>query len=117
MGSLRTYVGARIRQLRQAAGLTQDQLGSMAKIDGKVIGDYERGDRNATLDSLEKILMALGISDFSIWKLSPELQASASTEAEKQLVRVMVRTDKTLDQLRTTIRKAISGRGSKAHSR
>jgi transcriptional regulator with XRE-family HTH domain len=64
MGLYRRKVGARLRQLRKAAGLTQEQLGRRAGMDYKYLGSVERGERNITLDNLERITRALGVEPF-----------------------------------------------------
>src|SRR5262245_17154621 len=62
MGDLAKLVGIRIKQLRKALGLTQEQLGERAQLQSTYIGSVERGDRNISLDTLEKVIYALEIS-------------------------------------------------------
>ena len=59
--ALRKELGARIKELRKAAGLTQEKLGEKADLNYKFIGELERGQVNVSLDSLIRIAEALGI--------------------------------------------------------
>ncbi len=55
-------LGRRIQKLRQAAGLTQEELAENAEVSAKAIGLLESGRGNPALASLEAIAAALGIS-------------------------------------------------------
>ena len=71
--NLRKDVGMRIRSLREAGGLTQEELGEKAGLNYKFIGELERGRVNVSLDSLQKIAEALGVKTgdlFSMEKIS-----------------------------------------------
>ncbi len=52
-------VGARIRQLRIQKGLSMAKLAELADLQDTYIGGVERGKRNISLNSLEKIMLAL----------------------------------------------------------
>ncbi|MNV83044.1 HTH-type transcriptional regulator PuuR [compost metagenome] len=54
-------VGNRIRELRRAKGWTQEQLAEAASLHYSYIGGVERGDRNISLETLEKIIAAFGV--------------------------------------------------------
>ncbi|MFB5269362.1 helix-turn-helix domain-containing protein [Paenibacillus enshidis] len=61
MTTLRNSVGERIRAIRKARGLTQQQLAELSGLDDAYIGSLERGERNFSIDTLEKIISALNI--------------------------------------------------------
>ncbi len=61
MDDLRKDVGERIRNLRKAGGITQEELGEKAGLNYKFIGELERGRVNVSLDSLGVIAEALGV--------------------------------------------------------
>lgn len=61
MDNVRKELGARIRELRKTAGLTQEELGEKADQNYKFIGELERGQVNVSLDSLVRITEALGV--------------------------------------------------------
>jgi len=57
----RKKLGMRIRELRNAAGITQEDLGEKSALNYKFIGELERGQVNVSLDSIVKIAEALGV--------------------------------------------------------
>lgn len=61
MAELRNFLGNRIRAIRNAKGLTQQNLADLSGFDYRYIGAIERGERNFTIDTLEKVLAALQI--------------------------------------------------------
>lgn len=52
-------IGERIRIYRIKAGLNQEQLAEKAGLHPTYIGQLERGEKNATLESIEKVARAL----------------------------------------------------------
>lgn len=63
----RKNLGERIRELRNAAGITQEKLGERASLNYKFIGELERGRVNVSLDSLVKLASALGVAPGSFF--------------------------------------------------
>jgi transcriptional regulator with XRE-family HTH domain len=59
---LRQVTASTLKSLRLEAGLSQEQLARKSGIDRTYISGVERGVRNITLDSLEAIVLALGVS-------------------------------------------------------
>ena len=62
MNTITQSVGQRIRAIRQRLGMTQEDLAEKAELHYTYIGQVERGEKNLTLTSLEKILEALDVS-------------------------------------------------------
>ena len=62
MLSISQTVGHRIRTYRQFRGLTQEELAEKAEVHPTYIGQVERGEKNLTVNTLEKILNALDLS-------------------------------------------------------
>jgi len=54
-------VGGRIQTLRKKKQLSQEELAEQAGIHRTYIGAVERGEKNATIETLEKIASALNI--------------------------------------------------------
>jgi len=54
-------VGKRIQDIRKSKGLSQEKLALNAGIDRTYLAGIESGKRNATIVSLEKIVIALGV--------------------------------------------------------
>lgn len=61
MGELEQIVGANVRRLRKARGLTQEQLGFEAQIAMRHVGAIERGQASATVGMLGRLAKALGV--------------------------------------------------------
>ncbi|MGM0836556.1 MAG: helix-turn-helix domain-containing protein [Bacillota bacterium] len=62
MSEILKMVGENIRYFRKNKGITQEELGEMSDIQYTYIGGIERGERNISLETLEKITNSLGIS-------------------------------------------------------
>jgi len=60
--SLQQKLGQKIKTLRNEAGLSQEKLGELTGLDRTYISDIERGKRNPSLKSLEKLAHALKVS-------------------------------------------------------
>lgn len=58
---LRERVARNLRRLRQAKGLSQEELGHRAQISGNYVGQLEREEKAATVDVLERIALVLGV--------------------------------------------------------
>ncbi|RRJ67455.1 XRE family transcriptional regulator [Paenibacillus oralis] len=54
-------IGKRIKQLRKEQGLTQEQLAEKAGVNASYIGTVERGVRNISIETLEKIIQGLDV--------------------------------------------------------
>ncbi len=60
--NLHTRIGARIHELRQVRGLTQQELAARAGLDPATFSKIESGRRNVTVDTLHLLLAALEVS-------------------------------------------------------
>ena len=58
---LRHAIGSRIQVLRMQSELTQSELAVKAKVHRSYLASVETGERNISLDSLEKIIKALDV--------------------------------------------------------
>lgn len=81
MTELRTLVGSRVRAVRKAKGLTQQQLAELSNLDDAYIGSLERGERNFSIDTLEKIVLALKIQPADLF---PEPYEQNEVEAARR---------------------------------
>lgn len=61
-------IGKRIRNIRKENLISQEKLASKAGLDRTYIGAIERGQRNVSILSLEKIAKALGTSISNFFK-------------------------------------------------
>ncbi len=62
MKDLAKIIGQRIRNYRNAQKLSQEKLAELSGCHATYIGQIERGEKNATLESIDKIASALGVS-------------------------------------------------------
>jgi transcriptional regulator with XRE-family HTH domain len=70
--SVRKRLGTRIRELRRAHRLSQELLGERAGISYKFLGEVERGAGNPTVDWLEAVSVALGVTISSLFEDEPQ---------------------------------------------
>lgn len=57
-----TAIGKRIRELRTAAGLSQEALAERAGLHRNSIGNVERGERDIHITAVSQLAHALGVS-------------------------------------------------------
>lgn len=62
MDHISKIIGERIRNYRNRQGLSQEQLAEKCALHATYIGQLERGEKNATLESIEKVVKGLNIS-------------------------------------------------------
>ncbi|MEK3720592.1 helix-turn-helix domain-containing protein [Paenibacillus sp. FSL H8-0034] len=61
-------VGERIRTIRKEKGYTQESLAEKSGVYITYISDIERGERNITLETLDKVITALDILPSELFK-------------------------------------------------
>jgi len=62
--------GERLRELRQSAGFTQEELADAAELDRSYVGSVERGERNLSIENVCRLAAAIRVSPadlFSWW--------------------------------------------------
>lgn len=64
--SLRTALGARLRELRRSRGLTQEGLAVQLGVTPRYLAGIERGERNLTLDSVDALAGQLGVNALAL---------------------------------------------------
>ena len=62
MSNIAKILGQRIRSYRTGMHLSQEKLAELAGCHPAYIGQIERGEKNATIESIEKISTALNVS-------------------------------------------------------
>lgn len=77
MSDIAKILGQRIRNYRTLKGLSQEKLAELAGCHHTYIGQVERGEKNATIESIDKISSALGVSLSTLFE---KLGAKDSTE-------------------------------------
>ena len=62
MEDIKSLLGKRIRELRKQKGLSQEELGWKSELHFTYIGGVERGEKNCSIITLEKIAKGLEIN-------------------------------------------------------
>ena len=62
MEDLRAALGQRVKDLREDLGWSQEKLAERADLDATYISGIERGQRNPSLNALNRLAHALGIN-------------------------------------------------------
>lgn len=107
MSEISKLIGQRIRNYRTQKKLSQEKLAELSGCHHTYIGQVERGEKNATLESIEKIASALNVSLAQLFEKLGDAETadsiplkcyeflSAKTKAEQEhLYNVLVEMDK-----------------------
>ena len=107
MSDIAKIIGQRIRNYRTQKGLSQEKLAELAGCHPTYIGQLERGEKNATLESVEKI-MDISLSELfdklgksgsnNIAAKCYDLVASKNEAEQKQLYKMLQEMDKYKNQ-------------------
>lgn len=68
MSNISKVIGKRIRYLRKKKGWSQEELAFRANLNRAYFGQLERGNKSATVETLEKIALALNVSMEELFK-------------------------------------------------
>lgn len=60
--SARTIFASNLRAFRVGKGLSQEVLAELAGLHRTYVGSVERGERNISIDNMERLAKALGLS-------------------------------------------------------
>ena len=86
MSEIAKTIGQRVRNYRIDKGLSQEKLAELSGCHPTYIGQVERGEKNATLESIEKIAKCY------------ELVAAKSKSEQEHLYKMLVEMDKYKNQ-------------------
>lgn len=87
---IKTLFGRRLRALRTLQGLSQDELARIAQMDRVFLGQLERGQRTASLESVEKLAGALRVAPKDLLEFAATPRPIKLTGEEKLGQRVSV---------------------------
>lgn len=108
MREITKSVGQRIRNYRTRQKLSQEKLAELSGCHPTYIGQVERGEKNATIESIEKIAVALGVplsklfekldgtdtADCNIPLKCYEFLSAKSMAEQERLYRILLEIDK-----------------------
>lgn len=60
--SARGIFAENLRKARHAKGLSQEDLAELARLHRTYVGSVERAERNVSIDNMERLAAALGVS-------------------------------------------------------
>ena len=98
-------LGKRIQSAREKTGLTQEQLEEKTGVHTKYISAIERGQKNVTVKTLEKIAKGLNVELYELFLLTEEL---GTEKAVKKAIESLIKDadTKTLNLCLDFLRKA-----------
>jgi transcriptional regulator with XRE-family HTH domain len=70
--NLNDIAGSNLRRLRNKLGVSQDEFADRAGLHRTYIGSVERGERNITLDTLQRIARALQVDPKDLLREVPD---------------------------------------------
>lgn len=94
MGLLKENLGKRIRILRNANGWTQEMLAEKANMEYQYLGAIERGEKNLTVDFIEKIAKGLGLEAYQLFLFSTESPKTEDEAVEDKIEDILQLCDK-----------------------
>jgi len=87
-------IGETVRSLRKSKGLSQEQLADAADTTHTEIGRLERGERNITISSLEKIAAALEVEIFDFFATGPRSMPTDKEQEIEHIRKILVKQSK-----------------------
>ena len=108
MSEIAKTVGQRIRNYRTKAGFSQEKLAELSGCHPTYIGQLERGEKNATIESIEKITTALNVPMSTLFEQLGgqddgsrnipfecyEFLSAKTPEEQEQLFKILLEMDK-----------------------
>ena len=109
MRALRQKFGDKIRALRKAQQLTQEQLGERAGLHHTYVGAIERAECNLTMDNIEKVATGLGLQPVELFSFASEETSVTDREMlTVELVELLRQKDtRTIGRVLTIVREAL----------
>ncbi|BFH71608.1 MAG: helix-turn-helix transcriptional regulator [Paenibacillus dendritiformis] len=81
-------IGERLRYLRKRNNLTQEELAEKAGLNSSYIGSVERGDRNISIETLEKLIHGLNVTPAEMFQLH-EIDVLSSNLEDAHLLEIV----------------------------
>ena len=79
------YVGLAFRQLRERAEISQEELAFRAGLDRTYVSGIERGRRNPSLKSMQRVAAELSVSLDQVFALARNLAEQGAASAPRRV--------------------------------
>ena len=79
-------LGSRIKSLRVQKGLSQDKLGELSGMNGKYLGEVERGNSNISITNLSKLSDVLEVPFLSLLNIEHEQDRAELVKELHQMI-------------------------------
>lgn len=89
MESITGIIGARIRAYRKSLNLSQERLAEMSEIHPTYLGQIERGEKNATLEVIQKISASLNVPLSTLFRSLDSGEDDALTYPQDRILRLL----------------------------
>ncbi len=89
MGKLRENFGKKIRKLRKSRGFTQESFAERVSLEPTYLGGVERGERNLTIDNIEKIIKGFDIEAYRLFLFHPETEIEKTSFTQEQIADIL----------------------------
>lgn len=98
MSEFKQMVGEQVRKIRKSRGMTQERLADLSGLSFSYISDVERGTRNISLESLGKIIEALGTKPAQLFA-EPALSETHRDTEDKLATLTLLLSDRSADEV------------------
>lgn len=90
--------GKRVRTLRDRLGITQEELGAKAGFHSQRISEFERGEANCTLETIERLAKGLKCEPAELFLFDPDSVGKSLSIVDARLVDLWKAADKATRQ-------------------
>jgi transcriptional regulator with XRE-family HTH domain len=90
---LQKLIGQRVRDYRNAKGYSIEELAHIADMNAVHLASLERGEKNITLSTLEKVSKALGVPLADVFSIEKAVTASEYPIVDKAAVLMQTMTE------------------------
>ena len=108
MQTIHGEIGNRIRRYRKRTGLSQEKLALNAGLTVSFLGDIERGRKKPSVESLEKLLIALNVSFVDFFNYENEIRPIEDCNGlEKLILLLQGRTNDEVEMIYSVVKQIL----------
>ena len=90
MSNIKKLFGTRIKEIRKEKCLSQEELGERSGLHPTYIGGVERGERNISVENIEKIAVGLKINMGDLFPYSDHAESESEKEKIKNSILISI---------------------------